>query len=1411
MFNHQFAPYNFLAYYLSRPVVQLLFAFLLIQSSIFSLYSQTLTSQLWGEHGELWDPPNSPLGDFSNVGYMNGDVPIPDWPVGVDVTDYGAVPNDAIDDSQAFIDAIAACPDYHAVFVPNGRYIIEQQIIPERDHFVLRGEDMYETVLFFPKNLNEIYIQENGWSENLKTTGHPKGFFRVEAGTERSIESLTFEFREQRKMGHWEHKGADAIYYGGTAEHSWVRNIYIKNADHGIMMGGAEHISFLNLVFDHYIGRPDIIGSSGITRWVGHIGVNMGNAQNCLFHNVDFKGKYFHDFDIINVPKGCVVSNVKGLAVVLHHHGQGASNNLYTNVNVGGNEQFINNVGVKTVADSNRQKNETHWRIYGDVPLDPEHIPLDTQNNHVFVGYGADVPTAITSTLWQENIDPSQLVPQNIYLAQLEYFGKPLPEPAPPEPPSPYLGDLIRINPTDSKSTSSSSPDTVQSGSDLNTGQDSFLKFDLTGIPMDSVARARLRLNLARFRTEVEIGVWSVSDDDWTEDALTYNNQPDFISELDSYEITGAHEDIQFEMDVTAFVQQECVGGDQVVTLALRKKSGNGFITSLRGRQSGLAPELIIEKVPDPLPGAPSAPRGIRTEGIVGNIVLDWEDNPEADGITYNVYRTYSLDGGRENSAPYAEPIATGLLSSHYVDIDSTGNWRPGGMHHDRVFRYKVTAVDAFGNESELSSEAFGTTLSPLSSPPAFAFSTFDLGEVTESEPFNRDLNALVADPEDDPLYFYKISGPEWLTVIEEGSISGTPSLSDSGKNEFIVQVNSLGGRDEAVFEILVDAGPVAPGLPNPSGNTVARAGDGAVFLEWSDSSDIDFSSYSIYRSTQSGSYGVPLVQGLTSNTFLDREVENGTTYFYTFRTFDTSGNGSLLSHEVVATPSPDNVVAVADYTFDGGSLNSSDSDTATTATDLNEGGGLSITFENRSFGEPGTFGNPRPSLKWSNNNANNGVILDDDYLSFTVTVDSGEAYLHSFSFDEKGGDSDFLALFSSQEGFLSVEDQVVGPKEMRLDGIVYTHTLWLDGLAQLSEAEEIEVRLYMDKDKTIGETWVDNLRLTRIKEPGEATLGQIAPSGLVASVSGTSIQLDWDDHPGQDLASYQVFRSTQSGNYGIPLEVDLEESQFTDNDLVPGTTYFYTISAVGVDSTISPKSAEASAQALGTSPGFTADTIELPSALVGLDYRETLRRVVRGGDPKDWTFNLLGGPSWLTVMPDGTLSGQPSIDDVGVNVWTAQVSSEASINHQASLRIAVSKEFNPGLDIDFDRMEDIWEMTYFGSTGNVDGAADSDFDGTRDYFEYLYGSAPNDAVSRGVRVAAERKDGATRFGWKVADGFVLGTDYLVQVSADLSHWEILPPEHYTLNQGSAEGMTSLEIEVTENYGEYLFIRLVRP
>ncbi|HKL20262.1 MAG TPA: glycosyl hydrolase family 28-related protein, partial [Tichowtungia sp.] len=281
--------------------------------------SAQVTSALWGVEGEAWNT-NGLLRDFSTVGYMSGSEAIPDWPVGVNVTNYGAVADDDLDDTQAFRDAIAACPSNSAVFVPNGIYNIEQQIVvSNKNNFVLRGEDMYDTVLWMPYYLTEIPGAEN------------TAFFYVDGGYQTSIENFSFIFRNQPKGGHWEALGADAIQYVGVNQ-SWIRNIYIKNSDHGIGLSSmwSQHISVMNIILDQYMGRKDMEGTAA----VGHMGITVYDAGYHLIDNVKLTGSWHHDVNAQG-GKNSVWSRITGPKLGLDHHAMGSVYNLWTEIDFG--------------------------------------------------------------------------------------------------------------------------------------------------------------------------------------------------------------------------------------------------------------------------------------------------------------------------------------------------------------------------------------------------------------------------------------------------------------------------------------------------------------------------------------------------------------------------------------------------------------------------------------------------------------------------------------------------------------------------------------------------------------------------------------------------------------------------------------------------------------------------------------------------------------------------------------------------------------------------------------------------------------------------------------------------------------------------------------------------------------------
>jgi len=96
---------------------------------------------------------------------------------------------------------------------------------------------------------------------------------------------------------------------------------------------------------------------------------------------------------------------------------------------------------------------------------------------------------------------------------------------------------------------------------------------------------------------------------------------------------------------------------------------------------------------------------------------------------------------------------------------------------------------------------------------PAWTSSPITGTDATEdSEYAGSPLTGLAADPDGNPLVYSKTSGPAWLVVASDGSLSGTPGASDLGSNIFGVRVTDTGGLTaDAVLEVFVHFNNQAP------------------------------------------------------------------------------------------------------------------------------------------------------------------------------------------------------------------------------------------------------------------------------------------------------------------------------------------------------------------------------------------------------------------------------------------------------------------------------------------------------------------------------------------------------------------------------------------------------------------------
>ena len=139
-------------------------------------------SSLWGPKGANWDPAGR-LPDFSYAGYRSSDRTIPNVRQVASLATTGALANDNIDDSEKLQDLINAQTSISvnnpgAIFIPRGKWVIDNPILLNKSGLVLRGEvdaaGKPITEFYFPNASNPLtdyHITMNRGNFNLTSLG----------------------------------------------------------------------------------------------------------------------------------------------------------------------------------------------------------------------------------------------------------------------------------------------------------------------------------------------------------------------------------------------------------------------------------------------------------------------------------------------------------------------------------------------------------------------------------------------------------------------------------------------------------------------------------------------------------------------------------------------------------------------------------------------------------------------------------------------------------------------------------------------------------------------------------------------------------------------------------------------------------------------------------------------------------------------------------------------------------------------------------------------------------------------------------------------------------------------------------------------------------------------------------------
>ena len=549
---------------------------------------------------------------------------------------------------------------------------------------------------------------------------------------------------------------------------------------------------------------------------------------------------------------------------------------------------------------------------------------------------------------------------------------------------------------------------------------------------------------------------------------------------------------------------------------------------------------------------------------------------------------------------------------------------------------------------------------------PSFTANPFTESGANAGEPYSGSIAAHATDPNPgDPLSFEKVSGPAWLTVTTNGTLSGTAANSDAGTNSFVVNVTDSGGLSSSATLLIYVNG--APSFTNnPFAEPNANVGQAYLASIAGNATDPNTGDTLTFAKVSGPTWLNVETNGAISG--LPTDTDTGTNAFLVSVT-DLGG----LSNSATMFISVNGAPSFTNNPFTEPNANAGQPYSASivgTATDPNPGDTLSFSKVS--------------GPDWLQLNANGQL---------SGTPASADAGTNTFivSATDLGGLSNTATMFITVNGApaFSVNPLVAA---MANAGQPYS-----DSVA--TKATDPNAGDILTFAKISGPTWLNittNGLLSGV--PTEADAGtnsfviNVTDSG---GLSGTTTMLLvvngsplFTNTPlqGPIAKADQPYSALLATNATDPNPADALIFAKVDgptwllvdtNGVLSGTphnsdagtnTFLVSVTDVGgLSNTASLWIV------VGGIPGFLLDPFEAPPASVGQPYSATLTTNASSPNLGDTlTFGKLSGSPWLTVLSNGALSGAPAGMDAGTNLFVVSVTNDFGLSSNATMLISV-------------------------------------------------------------------------------------------------------------------------------------------
>jgi autotransporter-associated beta strand protein len=660
---------------------------------------------------------------------------------------------------------------------------------------------------------------------------------------------------------------------------------------------------------------------------------------------------------------------------------------------------------------------------------------------------------------------------------------------------------------------------------------------------------------------------------------------------------------------------------------------------------------------------------------------------------------TYSKTGGPSWLSVAANGALSGTPLEENIGVNS--------------FNVQVTDAGGLFSQATLSITVIGVNEAPsLTSAPSASTMLADTAYTASASATDPDTG--------DSLTFSKASGPSWVSIAANGSISGTPALANVGTNNVQIRVTDAAGLfSQSSFAITVIASPTWTNATGGNWQTssnwlggIVGNGNGLTAnfssLNLSAQANVSLnevrtlghllfgdtvashnwvlnpgSAGSLHLATPSGA---PSITVNNQSAVLNIPISGS-------QGLVKAGNGNLVLSGANAY-SGDTLVSAGSLTING--THPSGPVTITPAATLAGTGTISGPVTSHGKISPGVDGpgllrmnqslglGPDSSMDWQISHWTDIAGTGYDSIavgSLNITATSSDPVVIRISstalagFTETGKTFKLIDNAGTTTGFDAAD--------FTLDDSAFTQG---SGTWSIEESDS-DLLLVYTRSNTAPEFSASPILLSATED--------LQFSGSVSAEDGDS----------GEILTYSIV----SGPEWLSISSSGLLSGMPSNSDV-GTNIFgiSVIDSFNVQSTASLVIDVANAN---DAPVFILPTIITAAATQDVPYLASIAGSAVDQDSQDTlTYNRISGPEWLQIATDGALSGKPLATHIGPNQFSIRVTDAGGLSADALLTIDVIA--NPLSDGNDNSLPDIWESDKFGNANPGSHPADEDADG---------------------------------------------------------------------------------------------------